>query len=282
MKYNNGLVIEGGGLRGVFASGVVDGLIKRGVRLDYVIGTSMGACNGANYVSGQFKRSYNTTVKYADDPRYMGMKNLFKTGSYFGMNFIFDELPYKLEKFDYQEFVGNDIEYKMVVTNCYTGKAEYYDKHEGSTLKLMQASTSLPFISKMVDYNGNKYLDGGIADSIPIRKAMCDGVDKIILVLTRDKDYRKEANNSYKLAKVWYPKYPALVEAIKERHINYNKTIDFIENIDKDRVLVIRPPKALDIKRIEKDKDKLDCVYNLGFEYVNTQYTKIMKFLSKE
>lgn len=280
MNYKNGLVIEGGGLRGVFASGVVDGLLKKGIKLDYVIGTSMGACNGANYVSRQYKRAYNTTVKYANDKRYMGMGHMIKNGSYFNMDFIYDQLPYSLEKFDFQEFKGNDIQYKMVVTNLKTGKAEYFDKYEGSTLKLMQASTSLPFMSKKVMYKDNFYLDGGIADSIPIRKAIEDGVEKAIVILTRDKDYRKAPSKSYKLGKLFYSKYPNFSEAMKDRHENYNDTLDFIESLDKDKVLVIRPERPIDIKRIEKDTKKLNDVYKMGMDYVDRNCSKIMSFLT--
>jgi predicted patatin/cPLA2 family phospholipase len=280
MNYKNGLVIEGGGLRGVFASGVVDGLLKKDIMLEYVIGTSMGACNGANYVSRQYKRAYNTTVKYANDKRYMGMEHMIKNGSYFNMDFIYDKLPYTLEKFDFQEFKGNDIQYKMVLTNLKTGKAEYFDKYEGSTLKLMQASTSLPFMSKKVLYKENYYLDGGIADSIPVKKAIEDGVDKVIIILTRDKDYRKEPSKSYKLGKLFYSKYPNFNDAMRDSHEQYNSTLDYKEGLDSNKVLVIRPDTAINIKRVEKDTDKLDAVYKMGMDYVDRNYTKILKFLN--
>nr|MDA8227721.1 patatin family protein [Desulfitobacterium hafniense] len=221
---NAGLVLEGGGMRGVYTAGVLDCLLKYNLHIPYVIGVSAGACNGASYISRQTQRSKRININYIRDSRYLSYRNLIKERSIFGMDFLFNKIPYKLEPFDFITFFNSDQRFVMGATDCLTGKPIYFEKNDFTTndreravLTAMQASSSLPFLSRTVDFEGFKLLDGGISDPIPIKKSIQDGNNKNIVILTRNESYRKKPFKQEWLAKRFYPKYIGLIEAMVNR-----------------------------------------------------------------
>lgn len=277
-----GLVLEGGGMRGVYTAGVIDFFIENNIELPYVIGVSAGACHGSGYVSKQFGRGKRTTINYINDKRYLSFKNLIKDKSIFGMNFIFDELPNNLEPYDMDAFNKFSGVFNVVATDCITGEAIYIDcKNTSNVLMAIRASSSLPLVSPIVKYEGKELMDGAVADSIPIARAIKDGCNKIIAVLTRNKDFRMEPLRKTKpFIKIKYRNYPNYIKAITSRYIRYNNTLDLINKLEKEnKVLVIRPSKPLKVDRFEKNKSKLEILYNNGYEDAKKIYGKIKAFM---
>ena len=275
-----GLVLEGGGMRGIYTVGVLDCLMEENFRADYVIGVSAGACNGASYVSWQKGRAYRTNTEYITDNRYLGLKNYLTTKSLFGMDFLFDEIPNKLIPFDYDTFYNSPCEFMIGVTDVMTGLDRYFDKSlvEPKNI-LLRASSSLPVFAPMVEYKGKKYLDGGVANSIPVMQALADGCDKIIVVLTRERGYVKKAEKFRSIYKRMYRKYPKLVEALDNRHEKYNETLSVIEALEQNgKALVIAPDSPLPIGRFEKNPDQLKKVWKMGFDQTKKLIKKIHKF----
>lgn len=275
-----GLVLEGGGMRGIYTVGVLDCLMEENFRADYVIGVSAGACNGASYVSWQKGRAYRTNTEYITDNRYLGLKNYLTTKSLFGMDFLFDEIPNKLIPFDYDTFYNSPCEFMIGVTDVMTGLDRYFDKSlvEPKNI-LLRASSSLPVFAPMVEYEGKKYLDGGVANSIPVMQALADGCDKIIVVLTRERGYVKKAEKFRSIYKRMYRKYPKLVEALDNRHEKYNETLSVIEALEQNgKALVIAPDSPLPIGRFEKNPDQLKKVWKMGFDQTKKLIKKIHKF----
>ena len=278
-----GLVLEGGGLRGVYTSGALEHLMEKEVRFPYVIGVSMGACNAANYISWQPGRNRIVNIKYVNDPRHLSYLRLFLHGELFGMKFIFDTIPNQLEPFDYDTFYNNPARYIITVTDCDTGQPVYFEKNElgADVLTILQASCSLPLVSQPVHYNGNVFLDGGISDSIPIVKSMTDGNQKHVLILTQPSGYRKKPASGVRLIKLKYPQFPALVESMLTRHTRYNAALDQVERLEQTgQAFVIRPDHRLKIKRAERNKGKLNAVYDQGYRDSEAIYPKLMDFLA--
>ncbi|KGM95312.1 patatin [Clostridium novyi A str. 4552] len=280
---NIGLVLEGGGMRGIYTSGVLDFLMEKNIYIPYVIGVSAGACNASSYVSKQRYRSRDVNLKYIKDPRYIGIKNLILEKSIFSIKFLYDEVPNKLEPFDYEQFKKSTQKFMIGATNCKTGEIVYFEKNQcKDILKVIRASSSLPLVTPIVNLNGEPYLDGGISDSIPIKKAMEDGYTKNIVVLTRPKEYRKEPIKYKRIIRFKYKKYPKLINKILNRYKEYNKTLDYIDELEeKGQIIVIRPSKDLKVDRLEKKVDKLEALYNLGYEDTKKVYDDI-KNLFKE
>ena len=261
-----GLVFEGGGMRGIYTVGVLDTLLNYNYLADYLIGVSAGASNGVSYISGQKERAKRTIINYIADKRYLSISNYIKTGSLFGMDFLFKEIPEKLEIFDHDAFFRCKCDYRVGVTNVETGKEEYYGKEalvkEDKNI-LLQASASIPMAAPIVNYKGKKYLDGGTADPIPIKKAFEDGCDKVIVVLTRDRNYKKKPTPAKPIYSFVFRKYPKMVELLKMRHQIYNDTLDFIKEMEKEgKAFVIAPDKPIEIERFEKDKNRLLKIYS--------------------
>lgn len=279
------LVLEGGGMRGIFTIGVLDAFMRHGLHFPYVVGVSAGACNGCSYVSQQPGRARFSNVEMMrqyDD--YISFKNLFTQGNIFNVELLYDRLPNELYPFDYPTFFSSEKEYEMVVTNCLTGKAEYKSERKSPerTMDIILASSTLPYVGKMVTFDESKYLDGGIVDSIPLRHALEKGYDKAVVVLTRNEGYRKKLNHGFMLnvlQKTWrwimYRKYPNLREALKNRGVVYNSQLDYIEQMEKEgRVLVIRPEKPIMVDRIEKNADRLQNLYEEGFRIAEKWISK--------
>lgn len=278
-----GLVVEGGGMRGVYTAGVLDYFMEKNLYFDDCYGVSAGACHISSYVSKQIGRSIKVTLDYINDKRYCSVNSLIKTGDMFGVEMLYDLIPNKLELYDYDTFNKFKGNFYSVVTNCKTGKAEYMKiKDMKKDIIAVRASSSLPLLSRIVEINGKEYLDGGITDSIPIKKSIKDGHKKNVVILTRDKTYRKSKPKFLSFFKLKYKKYPNLVKAIENRYKMYNETLDFIEEEKaKNKVFIIQPKLPVKISRIEKDKDKLKELYDQGYEDAKEIYEDLMKFLEE-
>lgn len=263
-----GLVLEGGGLRGMYSNGILDTFLEEGIEFPYCIGVSAGVCNGVSFISKQPYRSMDINITYINNKDYLSLRNFVKEGSIFGYKMMLDTIPHKLNPFDYETYENSPCVLYACTTNCNTGKPCYFElKNLRQKYDIVRATTSLPFVSTMVDINGEKHLDGGITDSIPIKKAIADGCEKNVIILTRPKEYRKTVSTESKLAKVFYKKYPKLVEALENRHIVYNQTLDYIEKLEQEgKVFVFRPSQNLAVSRTEKDTKKLKAIYELGLE----------------
>lgn len=279
-----GIVLEGGGMRGIYTAGVLDFFINKNIYFPYVIGVSAGACHALNYLSGQKGRDKDIALKFLGDKRYLSFRNLIRTGEIFGFDFIFGELSEKLLPFDYETFENSKQEFAVGVTNCVTGQCEYFYKSQTSTdeiLKVVRASSSLPFISKEVIINGKAYMDGGISSSIPLKKAIDDGYEYNIVVLTRNKGYRKKPSKlTRRLSKLKYKNFKGLSKAICERYKKYNSELEFVENMEKEgKVFVIRPQKHINVSRVEKDKNKIFELYKQGYIETAQVYKDLKKWI---
>ena len=262
------LVLEGGGLRGVFTCGVLDCFMDNRIRFPFAVGVSAGACNGLSYMSGQRGRARASNIDLMEKHHYVGIKYLFTQRCIMDFKLLFEDFPEKIIPYDYEAYFSNPDRFVMVTTNCITGKAEYFEEKSSSArvMDIVRASSSLPFVSPITYVDGIPMLDGGIADSIPVEYAMSQGYDRLVVVLTRNKGYRKK-NGSMPLAKAFYRKYPQLQKALSERNAVYNRTMDLIERLeDEDRITVIRPVRPIEVGRMEKDTSKLSALYDEGYE----------------
>ena len=279
------LIIEGGGLRGVFASGALHYLMERGLRFPYVIGVSMGACNAANYVSWQIERNRIVNISFVNDPRYLSYLRLITRGELFGMDFIFDTIPNALVPFDYRTFRESDVRLITGVTDCRTGETLYYEKSEVGVdyLHILRASCSLPFMARPVQYRGRILMDGGISDSIPLGKSMEDGNTKHVLLLTRPRGYRKGPSPFAPLMYVRYPRLRGLCRAFARRYIKYNETMNLVERLEAEgRVFVIRPTEAIPVGRAERNQGKLYAAYDRGYDEASLSYDELCSYLVRE
>ena len=261
-----GLVLEGGGMRGLYTVGVLDCFLDRGFMADYVVGVSAGACNGASYVSKQRGRGRRVNLDYLDDKRYLSLYSFLKTKSVFGMDFLFDEIPNQLEPFDYQTFFENPTEFWVGVTDIHTGKPVYFDKsHCDHDCTVLRASSSIPVFSPVVAYQGGEYLDGGSSDPIPIEKALADGCDRLIVVRTRDRSYQNKPESFHAVYGHVFRHAPAMRAVLEHRHERYNQTLEKLSQLEKEGVAsVIAPREPVTISRFEKSRQKLDALYKDG------------------
>jgi len=262
-----GLVLEGGAMRGMFTAGVLDVFMENNIKVTDIVGVSAGTLFGINYVSKQPKRALRYNLRYINDNRYMSIKSLMRTGNLINKDFTYYKLPFQLDVFDNKTFKQSDINFFATVTNIETGEAEYIKIEDAfKQMETLRATSALPFISEIIEINGKKYLDGGIANSIPVDYFEKQNYDKIIVILTRPIDYRKKKTTGVQF-KVAYGKYPKLIEKLENRYQDYNDTVERIVELEKQgKVLVIRPDEEITIKRLEKDTDKLQHVYDLGIK----------------
>ncbi len=275
-----GLVLEGGAMRGLYTAGVLDVFLDNNIKVDGIIGVSAGALFGVNLPSKQKGRAIRYNKKYANDKRYMGINSFIKTGNIVNKDFAYYEVPFKLDAFDEETYEKSNIDFYATLTNVDTGKAEYIKiVRPIDQMETMRASAAMPLVSKMVEVDGKKYLDGGVADSIPIDKCISMGYDKIIVVLTRPAEYRKKKSNNT-LAKMMYSKYPNLINSIQNRYLNYNNSVEKVNELyNKKEILLIRPSRFVDIKRIEHDANKLQEIYNLGVEDCNNKLQELREYI---
>lgn len=278
-----GMVLEGGGMRGVYTAGVLDFFMDQDFYPDGVIGVSAGACHATSYLSKQRGRNYRVNTKYLSNKEYLSLTSLMKTGSLFGMEFMFHKIPEELEPYDYAAFDQSNIEYIAVSTDMETGKPFYKVIQDAKKdIDYIQASSSLPLLSRPVELEGRKLLDGGVGDSIPISYMVNRGYDKNIVVLTQCADYRKGKNNLLPIIRHNYKKYPKLVEALADRHIRYNQTLDELTKLEKEgKAFVIRPSKPVTISRVEKNLEKLQTLYQEGYEDAKRQFEAMQAYLAK-
>lgn len=278
-----GLVLEGGAMRGMFTSGVIDVMMENGISFDGLIGVSAGAVFGCNYKSGQIGRAIRYNTRFCGDPRYCSFRSLIKTGNLFGAEFCYHELPTSLDVFDTETFENSKMEFHLVCTDVETGEAVYHksDTADYDELEWMRASASMPLMSKIVSVGGRKMLDGGVADSVPLKYFESIGYERNVVVLTQPRDYTKGKNSMLGIIKRVYRKYPKLIEAIKHRHEMYNGTLEYIRKREKDGdVLVLSPSEKLPIGRIERDPKKLKAVYEIGRITAEDKLEEIKAFLS--
>ena len=279
-----GLVLEGGAMRGIYTAGVIDTLMKENILVDGIIGVSAGALFGMNYKSKQIGRVKRYNENYIKDKNYFGINSYLKTGNVMNEEFCFHKLINELDPVDFDEFKNNKVEFYVVVTNIESGNAEYIkinDLRNKDELEYLRASGSMPFFSKIVNVNNKKYLDGAIGDSIPLKKMKELGFDKLIVVLTRPKGYKKK-KKLFKFGKFYYKDYPLFVKKINERYKNYNNEINYIEKEYKNNnIVVIRPSRLIKIKRIEKNIDKINEMYNLGVNDTLSMLDEIKVYLNK-
>ena len=276
-----GLIVEGGGMRGAYAAGILEAFLEYKLFFPYAIGVSAGANTLCSYLSRQKGRNERLYTKWITDKRFIGMRNLFSEGNYFGMNFLFHELPQILDPFDFETFKNTTTTFKVGVTHCETGTCHYLEPTKTHSLEetdlILRASSSLPLISKVVEIDRQHYLDGGLCDSIPIKKAQMDGYKKNVIVLTRNADYRKTySKNTHRLAKLFLRKYPHIVSCIASRYQHYNETLDYINTLEKENnAFILRPEKPLQVDRFEKDTDKLKALFEQGYEQALSQIQTI-------
>ena len=264
---NTGLVLEGGGMRGVFTSGVLDAFMKNGVYFHYVVAVSAGACNGLSYMSRQIRRARISNIDYLAQYKYIGLRHLVTQGCIFDQKLLYDDFPNTLLPFDYDAYFNNPDEFEMVNTNCLTGRPCYLtEKHNRQRLlDIVKASSSLPYVSKIVTVDGVPMLDGGIVDSIPVMRAIERGLSGCVAVLTRNRGYRTSEKDR-KLPHFIYKNYPRLRVVLSHRCETYNRQLELVEELERSgRILCIRPERSVDVGRMEKDVEKLECLYEEGF-----------------
>ena len=277
-----GLVLEGGGMRGVYTAGILECFLEQELFFPYVIGVSAGACNAASYLSKQRGRNKTVTVEYASDPRYISWRNYFKNKQFFGMDFIFDEIPNQHVPYDYDVFYNSPSEFVVGATDCLTGMPVYFNKKDygKELLTVLRASSSLPFIAPEIRYQDKILLDGGISDPIPIKKAESDGFKKNIVILTRNKGYFKKPSKFHFLVERKYSNYIGLQKSLRTRYQLYNNTIDYLEEQEREgNVLIIRPSEPLKVGRMERNPQRLEDLYNQGYLDAKAAMDKIRSYI---
>lgn len=278
-----GLVLEGGAMRGIYTAGVLDVFMENDILVDGVFGVSAGSIHGASYVSRQPGRNIRYTKKYCKDWHFMSFRSFLTTGNMVGTEFCYDEIPNKLDPFDYDALKKNNMEFFAGTTNVETGKSEFLNCKEKETcLSVIRASSSMPVVSQIVEINGKKYLDGGTSESVPIYGALEHGYERNIVVLTQPAGYRKKKESLMPVMKKMYKKYPEFVKACEHRHENYNRMLDDLEQMEKEgKVIIIRPSVTVAIKRAEKDANMIQAQYDLGRYDATQLLDKIKAFVAE-
>ena len=262
-----GLVLEGGGMRGVFTCGVLDSFMDRGIRFPYTIGVSAGACNGLSYMSGQRGRAKYSNIDLLEKYQYIGLKYLLKKRNIMDFDLLFQEFPEHILPYDYESYFSSPERYEMVTTNCVTGEANYFEEKQDKkrVIDIVRASSSLPFVCPIAYVDDVPMLDGGIVDSIPLMRAWNEGFTHNVVVLTRNRGYRKEAKDIH-IPSFFYRKYPKMREALSCRCRVYNEQLEMVERMEEaGEITVIRPQKPVRVDRIERDIQKLTDLYEEGY-----------------
>lgn len=277
-----GLVLEGGGMRGLYTAGVLDAFLDTGIKVDGVIGVSAGALFGVNFVSGQRGRALRYNKKFISYPNYMGFRSWIKTGNVVNKDFTYYEIPMKLDVFDEEAFEKAGVDFYAVATDIESGKPDYLKiDNVFDQMEAFRASSSLPVVSKIVEYEGKKYLDGGLSDSIPVDFARSLGFDKLIVVLTRPIDYRKKPSSG-RIYKLLYRKYPNFVKVASMRYKHYNKVVERVIDLEKrGQLYAIRPSQDLVIGRLEKNPVKFDEIYTIGLQDAREAMNGLKEYLGE-
>lgn len=280
-----GLILEGGAMRGIFSAGVMDVMMENRIRFDGIIGVSAGAAFGVNYKSGQIGRAIRYNVKYCHDKRYCGIGSLLKTGNLFNTDFCYGEVPLKLDIFDFDAFEKDPTTFYITCTDVESGKPvchEYTGRNDHG-FDWIRASASLPLVSRIVEIDGLKLLDGGISDSIPVAYFEGIGYTKNVVILTQPQGYRKEKNRMLPLIRMKYRQYPNLIKALENRHLMYNAELELIAEQEKrGELFVIRPDSPLPVKRAEKDPAKLEACYEIGRQTAEKELERLNAFMKAD
>ena len=284
MNQKTGLVLEGGAMRGLFSAGVLDVMMENGIEFDAVMGVSAGAVFGCNFKSGQIGRSIRYNMRFCDDPRYCSLESLRKTGDLYNVQFCYDEIPNKLDPFDKEAYQANPMPFYAVCTNVETGKAIHkrLDNGDAKDMEYFRASASMPVVSRIVEVDGYKLLDGGITDSIPLASMERRGYPRNVVVLTQPLGFVKKKSKMLPLIRVSMRQYPNVIRAMEVRHIRYNKQTAYVREQElAGNAFVIRPPHDLGISRIENDPAELRRVYELGRKEMEERLPELREFLEK-
>lgn len=284
MSVSTGLVLEGGGMRGVFSGGILEYFLKENIEFPYIVGVSAGACNAASYISKQERRNKDVTIGYSNHPEYISFKRLFKRGELFNMDLIFDRIPNVERPFDYDEFYKSPTKFHVGTTDCFTGETVYYEKNEivGSFNEILRASSSLPMLAPPIKFDGRYLLDGGISDPVPIQKSIEDGNDKHVIVLTQSEGYQKTAASRG----MWYferkyKDFPGLIDVVQNRYRIYNDTLKYIHQLEREgKAFVFRPEDLRGVTRLERKRDRLESLYNHGYDMGKNRLAELEHFLS--
>ena len=281
--YQAGLVLEGGGMKGMYTCGVLEFFLEKGIMFSHCYGVSAGACHMCSYLSGQKRRAYHVGVDYLDCRDYCSTRSLLRTGDLFNKDMCYELIPDYLNPYDYDPFNRYEGKAYAVVTNIVSGRAEYLQLRDmKKDIEMIRASCSLPLVSRNVKIGNQLYLDGGLSDSIPIRKSIQDGNQKNVVIMTKEMGYHKEKSSALKLIKLAYLKYPKVYELMKNRHISYNETLDYLkEQEDCGRAFVIRPKTKSSVGRIEKNKEKLTVLYEQGYHEAEEKYEALLAYLEE-
>ncbi len=281
--YNAGLILEGGGMKGVYTAGVLDFFLDKGLVFRECFGVSAGACILCSYLSGQRKRAYRTYTDFIDDKRYCSLYSLITTGDLFGAKFCYDDIPNRLLPYDYEAFDRYPGTGYAVVTNVGTGEAEYLPLTEmHRDIIAVQASASLPLVSRKVKINGQEYLDGGVADSIPLAQSIAQGNAYNVVILTKDADFVRTPTKHHWLFRVFYRGRKAFLNKLFHRHEDYNAALALMEQeAAARRTFVIRPTIKSNIGRTEKNRAKLETLYHQGYADAEASYTQLLTFLER-
>lgn len=278
-----GLILEGGSMRGMFSCGIIDVFLENGITFDGAVGVSAGAVFGCNLKSKQKGRALRYNKMFCKDKRYASMRNFIKTGDVYGADFCYHEIPDRLDVFDRETFASNPMEFYIVATDIETGRPVYHKCKDGGEEDLlwMRASASMPLASKIVEIGDRKLLDGGMADSIPVKFLERRGYDRNIAILTQPLDFEKKKNKYLGLIRVVYRKFPNLIKSMATRHLRYNRTTAYIRERElSGELFVIRPPEALNIGSVEHNPDELDRVYEIGRKVALERLDEIKAWLS--
>ena len=281
---NASLILEGGGMRGLYTAGVLDLFLDEGIYFKKLCAVSAGACHACSYLSRQRDRARRTVMDFLHDPDYATIKSIRETGDLFSKKLVYDEIPNKLLPFDYDTFRKGSFEFDAVVTNIHTGKAEYKRVRDMQTdIEIIRASSSLPYVSQKVEIDGQFYMDGGIADSIPYAYSKSQGNKKHVIILTRHSEYRKTPDRlASTLGRAVYKNYPEFRETMKQRHLNYNKTVfEILLDKLKEEIIVISPRETVKAGRIEKDPRRLQKLYDQGYNDAKEKLPELMDYLRR-
>lgn len=278
-----GIILEGGAMRSMFSAGVLDSFLDNGVEIPNVMAVSAGAYAGMNYVSGQRGRALDAVIKPLETEKYMGFKTFLKKGTFFDMDFLFDEIPKFRVPFDFQSFTQSAKQFIISTANCLTGEAVYHDKFADMDdfFRVCKAANSLPFIARVTEINGVPMLDGGMADAIPIAKALEEGWKKIVVVMTRDKKYRKKQRYVYlAFLKLLYHKYPRFVHMVAGRAEKYNHSLEMLEQLEKEgTAFILRPAEGMNLENNQSDAERLREYYRHGYEVSEERKEELKEFL---
>jgi predicted patatin/cPLA2 family phospholipase len=282
-NYDYPLILEGGGLRCTFTAGILEYFLKNSIQFLNVYGVSAGAGVAASYISGQRGRNFRVNVQMPSDPRFAGFRNFFKEGSFFGMNFLYNEIPNKIDPFDYETYFSTPVSFTVVVTSLDTGKPVYLTNNKNDknyAMKLLTASGSIPLLAPPIEIDGSWYYDGGVGDSIPLDQAL-ETYDKAVVILTRKRGYRKKAQKMKPYIKYKFRHFPEFAQALISRNDKYNSLLDKIDLLEKQgRIFVIAPEKPeLIVGRMERKFLRLEAFYNYGHELISERYSDLQNFL---